>query len=274
MQAQRLKLIRAELARSEAPYQKWLDSLIATGTDAYDEELEVSALPAFADAQSWFDNDSLAGSFHKACVALGIVVSCDFIKASVVTGSDRETSVQAGVRANHVLRYRMMRAAVLRTSAASKKGRDVRVLSTQRILVAMPGYEYDIPAFEVGGKQSLSVSFDSTGALASISTDMTGGAANAISALGDLSSGIKGAFDAGTDIAAPFTPGGRAKTLQDKLTLANARAALSPAPDPDAKLKDEVAEAELQARLKVAGQLASGEARSAVIVLGSTAQAG
>jgi hypothetical protein len=62
--------------------------------------------------------------------------------------------------------------------------------------------------------------------------------------------------------------------MQDQLDEINARAALSPAADPLKSLEDQVAKAELQARLKVAGQLASGEASNAVVILGAAPQAG
>jgi hypothetical protein len=161
---------------------------------------------------------------------------------------------------------------VLRVFAGKKNGASRQELSTQRILVAMKGYEHSVPTFDAGEKQSLSVSFDGTGALTSISNDTTGGAAAAATEFAGLPTGLKDAFEAGGDIAAPFTPGGRAQILKDQLDEINNRAALSPAPDPNKKLEDEVTQAELQARLKVAGQLASGQASSAVVILGSEAQ--
>lgn len=98
--------------------------------------------------------------------------------------------------------------------------------------------------------------------------------ANTASEIGDLPAGLKDVFDAATNIAAPFTPTGHAKAMQDQLDEINARAALSPAADPLKSLEDQVAKAELQASLKVAGQLASGEASNAVVILGSAAQSG
>jgi hypothetical protein len=255
--AQRLKLIRSELARSEALYQKWLDDHVTTTSTAYDEELEISALPTSADAQEWLDNapQEDARPFYDACTALGIVVSCDFTEVHYYADTDKEapdddSDVPA---ADGSIRYRLLRPAVLRVFAGKKNGGPLEEPSTQRILVAMPGYERSVPAFDVREKQSLSLSFDDTGALTSVSSDLTGGAANTASEVGDLPTGLKDAFDAGTDIAAPFTPAGHAKAMKDQLDEINARAALAPAADPLKSLEDQVAKAELQARLKIAG---------------------
>jgi hypothetical protein len=277
--AQRLKLIRAELARSEALYQKWLDDHVTTTSTAYDEELEIGALPASANAREWLENppERIAGPFHEACTALGIVVSCDFTEVHYYADTDGEAPADDDSdvpAADGSICYRLLRPAVLRVFAGSKNGGSLEERSTQRILVAMPGYERSVPAFDVREKQALSLSFDDTGALTSVSSDLTGGAANTASEVGDLPTGLKDAFDAGTDIAAPFTPAGHAKAMKDQLDEINARAALSPAADPLKSLKDQVAKAELQARLKVAGQLASGEASNAVVILGSAAQSG
>lgn len=269
----RLKLIRAELARSEALYQQWLDGCVTTTSTPYDEEVEIKALPLSAGAQDWLnDAEKNASPFYNACAALGVVIACDFAEGPPRHAVREHASGGQEPARDSLICYRVLRPAVLRVFAGKPNGASLKELSTQRILVAMKGYEHSVPAFDAGEKQSLSVSFDSTGALTSISNDTTGVAASTASELGDLPSGIKDAFDAGTDIATPFTPGGRAKILQDQLDEINNRAALSPAPDPNKELEDEVAQAELQARLKVAGQLASGQASSAVIILGSTAQ--
>src|ERR1700722_1829193 len=270
----RLKLIRTELARSEALYQQWLDGCVTTTSTPYDEEVEIKALPVSGRAQEWLnDAEKNASSFYNACTALGVVVTCDFEKGPP-QHAVREHASGGGQEPDRdgFIYYRVLRPAVLRAYAGKPNGTSLKELGTQRILVAMKGYEHSVPAFDAGEKQSLSVSFDSTGALTSISNDTTGAAASAASELGDLPSGIKDAFDTGTDIATPFTPGGRAKILQDQLDEINNRAALSPAPNPNKKLEDEVAQAELQARLKVAGQVASGQASSAVVILGNTAQ--
>jgi hypothetical protein len=274
VQSHRLKLIRAELARSEELYQKWLDKQVTTKSDAYDEELEIGDLPSPAEAQAWFDDESLSKRvkpFHDACVALGVVISRELINVRTISDNEEAMSSQAGSAGESSIHYRVLRPAILRVFRARKYHHHMEELSTQRILVAMHGYERTIPILEGGAKQSLSLAFDTTGALTSISSDITSGAANAASELGGVPSALKEAFDAGTDIAAPFTASGRAKALQDQLSEINARAALSPTPDPLQKLKDQLAQAELQARLKVAGRLASGEASNAVVILGSTA---
>ena len=212
---------------------------MTTTSTGYDEEVEIEALPSSADAQKWLSGaGENTGDFYRACTALGIVVTCDFTEGPH-THTDKEDPARRGRKPDRgdFIRYRVLRPAELRVFAGKKDGAAPQELSTQRVLVAMKGYEHSVPAFDAGEKQSLSVSFDSTGALTSISNDTTGGAAAAASDLGDFSSGLKDAFDAGSDIAAPFTPGGRAKILKDQLDEINNRAALSPAPDPNKKLE-------------------------------------
>lgn len=71
--SRRLKLIRDELARSEAVYQKWLDTHVTTTSTAYDEELEITALPSTEDAQKWLEKSTEqdGGSFAVACARPG-----------------------------------------------------------------------------------------------------------------------------------------------------------------------------------------------------------
>lgn len=199
---------------------------------------------------------------------LGIVVTCDFDTVTAEHHADSDKAVGADETFVH---YRVPQPAVLRVYSGKKNGSSLELLSTQRILAARPGHDCTVPAFGLTGKQSLSVSFDSTGALTSISSDTTGAAASAAAELGDLPTALKDAFDAGTDISTPFTSASQATALQSQVNAQTARSALNAPPDPNQALETQVAQAELEARLKVAGQLASGETTQAVVVLGSTA---
>jgi hypothetical protein len=275
-----LRLIRAELAVSEAAYQKWLNKQVTTTSVSYDEEITISALPATSGgAKEWYaksPSDSSADSFHEACTSLGIVLTCEIADPPAFK-PDAGTSAPVRKKKEDKtkdLHYRVLRPAILRVFAATiddTQQVELEERSTQRILVALPGHEHDIPMFEASGKQTFSVAFDGTGALTSISNDVTSEVASAAQSFGDLPAALKDAVDAGGELAKPFTAAGRAQALQDQESLSAAQAALHPAADPLQNLKNQVAQAELQARLKVAGQLASGEASNAVIVLGSTA---
>jgi hypothetical protein len=269
-----LRLIRAELTVSEAAYQQWLNKRVTTTSVAYDEEIAVSALPTTADgAKDWYmeaPSDPSIASFHDACTKLRIVVTCDISDPSV---SEPDASTSASDRKPENVYYRALCPAILRVFAATTDASKVELeeRSTQRILVALPGHERKVPMFYGSGKQTFSAAFDDTGALTSISSDVTSQAASAAQSLGDLPTALKDAVDAGSELAKPFTAAGRAQALQDQETERTAQAAVHPAADPLQNLKNQVAQAELQARLKVAGQLASGEASNAVIVLGGAA---
>jgi hypothetical protein len=279
---QRLQVIRAELALSEAIYQKWLDSTLETTTVSYDEEITIADLPGWdgkpvADAvKAWYctepepDAPLPTQRFHTACKALGIAIGCE---PSETDPTASLAPPQGAPTAHGQVYYRALRPGVLRVYAALEdedKAPELQVRSSQRVLVAAPGDERTVPLLAGKADRSLTVAFDATGALTSISTEVTGAALGAASALGELPSALKDAFAAGADLAKPFSAEGRAKTLQDELDEKKARAELSAGADPDQKLKEDVARAELEARLKVANELASGGASTAVVVMGGT----
>jgi hypothetical protein len=92
----------------------------------------------------------------------------------------------------------------------------------------------------------------------------------AASALGALPAALKDAFNAGTELGKPFSAAGRAEALKAQSDEAKARADLAALSetDPNKKLREEVATAELDARLKIANQVANGGASTAVVVMG------
>jgi hypothetical protein len=272
----RLRLIRTELTLSETLYQKWLDSTLTTTSVSYDEEIAIGYLPGPDEAvvKDWYDNqpDPLLQSFHTACKALGIAIAYEPSESDPgVTTRSAPSSGESTADAQ--VCYRVLRPGVLRVYAVTEdkdgKADELRLRSTSRVLVAAPGNEKMVPLLAGKADRSLTVAFDATGALTSISTDVTGSATSTASALGDLPTALQDAFGAGTELGKPFSAKGRAEALQAKADEKKARQDLYGV-DPNQQLKEEVAEAELEARLNVAHQLASGGASTAVVVMGGT----
>jgi hypothetical protein len=271
----RLRLIRAELALSEALYQKWLDSKVTTTTDLYDEEIAIEHLPGLDDPslrKSYDHSDSELQPFHRACKNLGIAVGFEY-EPSRLAPWDAASQAACPGEPDQV-HYRVLRPGVLRVYAVTKddQGRDKYwVRSTQRILVAAPGNEKKVPLLDGKADRSLNVAFDATGALTSISTDVTGSAIGAASALGELPATLKDAFAAGTELGTPFSAKGRAEALQAQADEKKARQDLYGV-DPDQQLKEDVARAELEARLKAADHLVHGGASTVVVVMGGASR--
>jgi hypothetical protein len=268
--ARRLRLIRTELTLSEAAYQKWLDSDLMTTTVSYDEDIAIADLPGPDDVQKWYKTPHPERSpeiFRNVCSELGIAIGCEpepSAKEKVDLKGQKPSASDDGQ-----VRYRPLRPAVLRVYAVTKAG-VLRLHSTQRVLVAAPGNEKAVPLLIGKADRSLTVSFDAAGALTSISSDVTGPAMEAASALGALPAALKDAFNAGTELGKPFSAAGRAEALKAQSDEAKARADLAALSetDPNKKLREEVATAELDARLKIANQVANGGASTAVVVMG------
>jgi hypothetical protein len=269
---QQLRLIRAELNSSEALYQKWLDSMLTTTTVTYDEEIAIERQSGIDEeaVKAWYDTKpgSELQGFHAACKALGIAIGFGFeppFEPSQTPPPGKQTVDQR-------VHYRTLHPGVLHVYAVTEKehGRadKLRVRSTQRVLVAATGTEEAVPLLAGKGNRSLNVAFDATGALTSISSEVTGSAIGTTSALGALPGALKDAFAAGTELGVPFSAAGRAAALKAQVDEKKAREDLSPAADPNKQLKDELERAELEARLKVANELASGGASAAVVVMG------
>lgn len=285
---QRLRLIRTELALSETLYQEWLNSILITTTAAYDEEIAIKKLPGTGEAgvKAWYDNDPDSGvrSFHQACKALGIAVGFRYEpsagassappaegQAHSLPGAERPVPAPGGLTTDDLVHYRELRPGVLRVYAVIErdgKAHELRVRNTQRILVAAAGNEKAVPLLAGKADRSMTVAFDPAGALTSISTDVAGPGVGAADALGALPGVLKDAFTAGTELGTPFSAQGRAASLKAQVDEKSAREDLSARADPNKQLKDDLARAELEARLKAANDLANGGTSTAVVIMG------
>jgi hypothetical protein len=108
---------------------------------------------------------------------------------------------------------------------------------------------------------TVNVSFDESGALTSFTSDVTGRGAERVQALSALPAALRDASKAGSELASVFSPAAaRVAALKQRVeeleTRSKWQGLLNPAQDNLAELRQELTEAELQARLALAQRVA------------------
>ena len=284
--------MRAELARAEAAYAKWIAGNATTQVESFHYAFRLGELPSTAKLRSMASGgrgDGETPSWWRLLTQLQCAVTCDFEDKDP---EELNPDVPLGpAESPEVVVYRIPRLATITHWAAKPTtGNDTEddstwelteVLRERRKVVIVQGTESYIPLRPMqtrtigrdkpAGDSDTGLTFDADGILSKVTTERTDPSLERAATLAELPDDIKNGISAGRALLKPFTPEGETERLKAQTDLINARKALkkakAPSPDdPLADLKADVEESELQARRARAHAIVSDPTRSLVVV--------
>ncbi len=250
----------AGAARAEAAFATWLASKITLRIDAYDVRLPVDLVPSRADLEAWAAGGSATVYSEWAAMVADLRTA-----VSVDLAPDGDTEVQPNLEftpleSHTEVHYRPPRPAVLRVWKAvpTTEGHSrftLELAETRRIAVSCPGNETRISIETTHDvTNAVAVTFDESGALTKIVTDLKDRTVQRSADLSALLGTIGESLTAGKDLREAVAP----PSLVDRAGEAKAAAELGLVPgaeDPLKDLKAQLGEAQLRAQLKLAEQI-------------------
>lgn len=262
-----LEIIQARTDLAEERYVAWLDSKLVRSTTEFDERFRADELPSKVELREWAGSPHGSGRWVRLAKELGTAVTIDLVDPWQLHSSvaDRRSTFEPATSRGSIW-WRRPRSAEVITWRVTAAGDDYSLeqVEVQRLLIAYPGNETSIPLTSTDGTtRSVAATFDASGALTKLVTDLTGVAQQRSADVGSLLTGIKDATSAGQEVGKALTP----PSLVDQAAAAEAAATLAPASeDPKVKaMKKRIAAAELRARLRIAQQLATAESSPVVV---------
>ncbi len=270
-----LGIVRMGLLEAERAYGEWLAQHTVTTVDDYNESFFLDELPDSSALQAEaakgfpFDGPRWGRLFED----LRFAVSCDLLDPDPTETSSPPP--QARRDDDDVLWHRKPRMAKITHWRVEKRddGRfDLKESLVERKVVVLRGDEVSMGLVSEESNGEVSVTFDSEGLLATYGLDLTGRAVERAQAVSGLPGALKDAFAAGNEIGAPLAATSQASELKAQVELLEARAKLDkarggpPPPDRLQTIREELEEAELQARLSRARAIVSEPTRSLVEV--------
>ncbi len=247
-------------ARAEAALATWLASKITLKVDTYDVRLPMDLIPARADLEAW-----AAGRSAKVHSEWAAMVADLRTAVSVDLAPEGDTDVLPDLQfkpleSHTEVHYRPPRPAVLRVWKAvpTAKGRGrytLELAETRRIAVTCPGNETRISIETTHDvTNAVAVTFDDSGALTKVVTDLKDRTVQRSADLSGLLSTLGDSLTAGKDLREAVAP----PSLTDRANEAKAAAELGLVPgkeDPLKDLKAQLEEAQLRAQLKLSEQI-------------------
>lgn len=269
-----LKRTRAEASQVEARYEAWLRSKERTQLEAVDLWLQANQIPTGEALRSAIRNRTSASgrTWWRIAVTLRTMVSIDYLDQ--LHKRTTELSVPAGS-----IVYRPPRPATLTTweiveNATTPSGLEAKVVRCDRILVTAPGTEQTITVTSDKNAGKIKAELSPSGALTALDVSATSASAQKAAALSEVPGVAEQALSSGKAIGGAFDPKQiQLQQLERDLKIAEAKAKLKGPADPDATLKqlqDQLAVAQLEARLAAAEYVTANPSQATIIVQSST----
>lgn len=261
-QERALTSARRVSAPVEAAYAGWLAGHVKVTKELVDEEFFIDELPTEAQLREAMREEA-SGSFggpqrgrwEQVAKRLRFAVTVD-------RHGDAGSAEEVSEDEKEVLYHRRPQLATVRCWRVLRPAQDdgddftVELIETQRVLVAHPDGTRSV-GVQHNGKAEASWTFDDGGALVALSTSRSGAGVARASAAASLFETARDAAKAGKELGSHVTPAARAESLAGRVAELKAQSeivdlAIPPPADPLKKLKADVAEAELKAKLAVA----------------------
>jgi hypothetical protein len=260
--AKLLRSTRREAARVEEVHRLWLESRVTTSTKRHDVELYIDDVPSEADLLDVV-NEKRDGSdlgWWGVAKALRKMVTCKLLDRDVEPAEETRDDVTDGT-----ILYRSLLLAELTTWKVEQGdggGWFIDEERTERVLVSHPlGRRAVRLPIHADADSTFSVGFDPEGGLTEIASDRIGVGAARTETFNALPAALTAIGNAGKEVATAVSPATRAATLKARLeeieTRAKIQGLLNPTTDELADLRQQVAEAELEARLRLSQRIAS-----------------
>lgn len=262
-------------ARAEHVYSTWLASKTELTVTQHDVRLEIDRVPTHAQVTHWAAGSS--GSLPSDWVA-----TVETLQTAICIDLEGpgDLSVGTGLRfepqaSDDVVHFRPPRAAVLRVfkvvPSSTQPGRHtLDPVEVRHLAVACPGNETRISVQTSSrATNAVAVTFDDTGALTKVTTDLKDPVAQRSTEVKSLVDVVTESVTSGKDLRDALAP----PSLVDRAAEAKAAAELGLVPtqdDPLKELKAQLEENELRARLRVAEQLQASRSVPVFVSLTST----
>jgi hypothetical protein len=263
--------------RAEAAYAQWRSEQVAINSIDVDERFRVDDLPDRTELHNWAAGQD-AGSKHWTQMAKDLRVAVS-VSLEAIPGDNQRlhrVEYQPGEDYDKV-RYRQPRPAVLEvwevipaSPSTSSTAHTLHRVDVRRIFVAYPGNEA-VLSLETGhdSNNAVAVGFDESGALTSITTEITDPSLQRAREISAILPTLTAAVEAGSGLRKALAP----PSLVERAAEAKAAQELGMVElpvDPLRQLKDQLAEARLRAQLKLAEQLASSTSQPVMVTVSET----
>lgn len=284
-----LRTVRASLAEADTAYASWVaEQATTTHTDHYREVFTLDQLPTEQGlreaAQEGFvparpkGGPNWPGLFED----LRVAVSVDLLTDETGTGVPAHQLTEQAPRGHShevaepphghmTVVYRRPQVAVI-TRWGIDRGPDGKYRLTpeqvDRKVVVLPGAERVLPLLHGEDDRTVTAEYDADGLLTGASIDQTDARSKRAQVLGSAPGLVKDAFTTGAGLTQPWSAADRAAALKAEVELLEARTQLAQArgpaapTDPLQRLRDDLEEAELRARLVRAQTLIAEPTRS------------
>jgi hypothetical protein len=263
-----IRSIRAQAEGPELLYLVWLQGQLDEVVEQHDFQLYVDQLPTQDQLTVYCSAPAERGKqpWNPVVRKLRIAVTCDIQPESETQPEDTQSAqpdaTQAAQPPDNAVAFRrpvMARLTTWRIEEVdgSLELRPIRT-KTEWMLVTHPReYHTVVLPSLVKSDSTVNVGFSEAGALTKVTSEVSGYLGERANALAGLPESLKASVEAGSAIGGALTPQAYLKSQADMLELRKKLGLVPPGEDPLKKLKDEVAEAELRARLGLASRLTS-----------------
>ena len=235
-----------------------------------DERIRIDEIPNSRELEEWAADREPTHDlrWQKVVMDFGTAVSLNLVDSyEMGTGVAEPPAEFEPTPIHDGVYWRRPRSAELRVWKARRLqagGYELSLTEVQRLLVAFPGNEKVLPLESYDDTtMAVSVTFNGKGALTKITTETTGADQQRNTDVASMLTGAKDAAEAGAAFTKALSP----PSLVDQAAAAEAAEKLAPSTeDPDVKLlKEQIAQAQLRARLRVAQQLAEADSPPVVV---------
>jgi hypothetical protein len=245
---------RTEAAHAEDRYARWLEEHVQRETEVVDHTAFVDELPTSRELHAALGRPASERlAWYPTAVRLQVAVTCDL----------DEVPGTAPGSAPELLAYRAPVGATVTTWQLERVPQEplhwtARAVEVRRVQVTHPAFEQVLdPRWSGESSGSLNAAFAPSGALVSLSSEARSRVAERAEALSALPAHLSAAAASGTALGAALSPVAARlahlkQRVEDKQQSAALDGLLHPVPDSLQALRDQLAEAELEARLAVA----------------------
>jgi hypothetical protein len=247
-------------AQAEDAYAVWKASKITTVTEDHDERLRIDVLPTPDELQEWAKAPAGASPrwidlARRLQVAVTVRLERILGDNGVLHHQEYEPTAS-----DDVVHYRQPRPAVVETwkvTTADNGTYALHRVNIQRLLVAYPGNEATVAVRpDTTASSAVALTLGDSGALLKVGAERTDPNLQRAHDITAIIPALKDAAEAGSGLRSAVSP----PSLVERAAEAKAARELGIVPTPDdplEELKEQVAEQELRARLRITQQLAT-----------------
>jgi hypothetical protein len=244
---------------AEAAYMAWQASKVSTTSIEYDERLRIDDLPDRNTLEKWAKKPGTGSKWEQLANDLRVAISVEL--DALPTDNQRRRRLEfEPLSSDEVVHYRQPRSAVVEVWKVEPGARGAYTLTrveVRRLFVSYPGNETTLSIASPNGTSSaIAAIFDESGALTKVTSDITDRTLQRAREVSAILPDLDAAAESGSNLRKALSP----PSLVDRAAEAKAALELGLVPTPDDPLKDlknQLAEQQLRAQLKLAQQIAS-----------------